>query len=121
LAREQLKLARSVLQPKAAANTALARKAVEVGAADMLRLLESERGQRLVQIEGLEAEFRARESWVGLEQAVGWPLLAFPGEEPGAYPLWPGQPAPGGEAAEPGPAAPAKAGPAKDAPKGTEP
>ena len=86
LANEKLKLIRTVLTPKAEANIALARKSIEAGVTDMLRFLEAERGQRAVMIDAIEAEFAVREGWVELEQAVGLPLIQFPGESREAVP-----------------------------------
>ena len=97
LAGEKLTLIKTVLVPKAEANIALARKSIEAGATDTLRFLETERGQRAVMIEALEAEFAVREGWVELEQAVGLPLIQFPGEAPEAVPPL-GPEAEGGEA-----------------------
>lgn len=86
LVSEKLKLLKNTLLPKANANIDLARKSLETGATDALRFLETERGQRAVLIEALETELSVREAWVELEQAVGLPLLLFPGEKKGAVP-----------------------------------
>jgi len=87
LASEKLTLIKTVLVPKAEANIALAKKSIEAGATDALRFLETERGQRAVLLEALEAEFEVHASWVELEQAVGLPLIQFPGEARETLPL----------------------------------
>ncbi|MCZ7645691.1 MAG: TolC family protein [Planctomycetota bacterium] len=81
LVNEKLKLLKNTLLPKANANLELARKSLETGATDALRFLETERGQRAVLIEALDTELSVREAWVDLEQAVGLPLVLFPGEK----------------------------------------
>lgn len=83
---EKLRLLQNNLLPKANANIELARKSLEAGATDALRFLETERGQRAVLIEAQEAELSVREAWVALEQAVGIPLIQFPGEMKEAVP-----------------------------------
>lgn len=87
LANEKLKLIQTVLTPQAEANIALARKSIEAGATDTLRFLETERGLRAVMIDAIVAEFAVREGWVELEQAVGLPLIQFPGETPETAPV----------------------------------
>lgn len=72
--------------PHAIANQELARRAVEAGGADALRLLEVERALRELRVEVANAELTEIETWIELEQAVGHPLLAFPGE-PAAPPV----------------------------------
>lgn len=81
LVNEKLKLLKNTLLPKANADLELARKSLETGATDALRFLETERGQRAVLIEALDTELSVREAWVDLEQAVGLPLVLFPGEK----------------------------------------
>lgn len=66
--------------PRAEANEALARRAVEAGAADALRILEVQRSLRTLRVEAREARLTEIEAWVALERAVGHPLLTFPGE-----------------------------------------
>ncbi|MCW8131962.1 MAG: TolC family protein [Planctomycetota bacterium] len=93
---EKLALIERVLRPKAAANLDLARKALDAAATETLPYLETERAQRAVAIEAVEAEYDVRRAWVELEQAVGFPLIVFPGETPAAWPAW-NEDAPEGE------------------------
>jgi outer membrane protein, heavy metal efflux system len=81
IAIEKARILKTVVLPKAESNVALARKSVEAGAMDSLRLLETERAQRAVRVEALETELTVRNAYIGLEQAVGYPLLAFPTED----------------------------------------
>ena len=67
--------------PKAQKNVDLARRALEAGAADALRLLDAERSVRQIQIDALEAELAERSAWIDLERAVGYPLINFPSEQ----------------------------------------
>ncbi len=80
LAEERWRMVTSLFLPKAEANLETARKFRDAGAIDALRFLEVERALRAVRIEALDAERAVREAWVGLEQAVGFPLIRFPGE-----------------------------------------
>jgi len=77
---EKARLLKTVVLPKAEANIGLAKKSVEAGAMDSLRLLETERALRAVRIEALETEFSVRNAFIALEQAVGYPLVKFPTE-----------------------------------------
>jgi len=80
LALERLKLLQTVVAPITRENIELARKSFEAGATDLLRLLETERGQRAVQLDALESELSVRAAWLDLEKATGLPLLLFPSE-----------------------------------------
>lgn len=80
LAVEKMKLVKSIVVPKAEANLELARKSLQAGAMDSLRFLETERAQRAATVDAVETELSVREAWIELEQAVGAPLLKFPGE-----------------------------------------
>jgi outer membrane protein TolC len=71
---------RDGLLPKAQAQLELARKALQAGATDTLRLLEAVRGQRAALLEALDAEMELWTAWVELERAVGCPLVRFPGD-----------------------------------------
>ena len=82
IAIEKARILKSVVLPKAEANIALAKNSVEVGAMDSLRLLETERTLRSVRVEALEAELSLRTTFISLEQAVGYPLVKFPTEDP---------------------------------------
>lgn len=88
LAQEKGKLVREVFLPGAEANIRLARKLHEAGNLDPLRLLETERSQRAILIEASDSDLAVRKAWIELEQAVGLPLVAFPGEKPEAFPLY---------------------------------
>jgi outer membrane protein TolC len=66
--------------PLAKNNLALAKKAIESGTGDALRLLDAERSEREIRLEVLAADLAERRAWMGLEQAAGFPLLAFPPE-----------------------------------------
>ncbi|HEY3322542.1 MAG TPA: TolC family protein [Planctomycetota bacterium] len=81
---QRLALLKNNLEPQARQNTELARKTIESGASDTLRLLETERSQRTAAIDVLETELALRQTWVALEQAVGAAILQFPGEKPDA-------------------------------------
>ena len=89
LATEKLKFLKSELQPKARSNVELAKKSLEAGAGDALRFLETERAERSITIDVIESELNAREAWVDIEQAVGYPLTVFPGEKPNDFPTLP--------------------------------
>ncbi len=69
---------------KARNSIQLARRALAAGSGDVLRLLDSERTFRQVQIEALEAELADYRAWSALERATGWPLMKFP-HEPGGH------------------------------------
>jgi cobalt-zinc-cadmium efflux system outer membrane protein len=80
LSSERLKLLNTLVLPRANKNIELARKALETGQSDTLRFLETERGQRTVLLDALEAELSVRSAWIEIEQAVGYPLTTFPNE-----------------------------------------
>ena len=82
LAGRTRRILRQTIVPKAQNSIELARRALAAGSGDVLRLLDSERSFRQVQIETLEAELAEYLAWSALEQAVGFPLLEFP-HEPG--------------------------------------
>ncbi len=63
------------LAPRAEANVATARRAVEAGVGDARRLLEVERSARLVRLAQLETDAAVAAAWARLEHAVGAPLL----------------------------------------------
>jgi len=87
LATQKLKLIKTVLLPQTTRNMDLARRGLEAGGLDSLRVLETERGQREILIDALDTEFAVRSTWVALEQAVGYPLFQFPSEEPANVPI----------------------------------
>ncbi|MDL5055712.1 TolC family protein [Oscillatoria laete-virens NRMC-F 0139] len=80
IATEKLKLLKEKVLPKAQTNIDTAKKSLEAGMTDALKFLETERGQRAVQLEALDTELSMRRAWVDLEKAVGYPLQLFPGE-----------------------------------------
>jgi len=88
---EKLKLLK-IVSEKASASVELARKSLEAGATDALRFLETERAQRAILIDAIDTELAVREAWIETEQAVGFPLLAFPGERAEALPPLPDMP-----------------------------
>src|SRR5205085_2613855 len=80
LSTQKLKLIETTVLPRANSNIDLARKALDTGATDSLRFLETERSQRAVLLDALETEFMLRNAWIELEQATGYPLAVFPNE-----------------------------------------
>jgi outer membrane protein, heavy metal efflux system len=80
LAARTRRILRQTILPKAHNSIELARRALAAGSGDLLRLLDSERTFRQVQIETLEAQLAEYLAWSSLEQAVGFPLLKFPHE-----------------------------------------
>lgn len=80
LARERAQLLKSRALPLAEAQIKLARKAVDAGDADGLRVIDAERSHRRMLLETSSAEWDERRAWVALERAVGCPLLRFSGE-----------------------------------------
>ncbi len=80
LAGRTRRILRQRIFPKAQNSIELSRRALSAGSGDVLRLLDSERSFRQVQIETLEAELAEYVAWSALEQAVGFVLLEFPGE-----------------------------------------
>ncbi|MHC4854752.1 MAG: TolC family protein, partial [Planctomycetota bacterium] len=82
LAGHTRRILRQTIFAKAQNSIELARRALAAGSGDVLRLLDSERSFRQVQIEALKAELAEYLAWSALEQAVGFPLLVFP-HEPG--------------------------------------
>lgn len=80
LACERARLLKSRALPLAEAQIKLARKAVDAGDADGLRVIDAERSYRRMLLETSSAEWDERRAWVALERAVGCPLLRFPGE-----------------------------------------
>jgi outer membrane protein, heavy metal efflux system len=80
LAARKLSLLNGEVLPRANANIEQARRALDAGNSDALKFLETERGQRAVLLDALDAELSVREAWIALEQAVGKPLVLFPGE-----------------------------------------
>ena len=82
--------------PAAEANVRLARLQAEAGAVDTLRILEVQRSVQELQVETTAARLAELEAWLGLERALGQPLLPFPGEPAPGH-----QPSPTGDAAEP--------------------
>lgn len=87
--RAKLDLLRTVVVPQANSNLANARKALEAGLTDALKLLEVERGQRRAQTDLLETELSIRRAWIDVEQAVGFPLNLFPSESAKDQPTLP--------------------------------
>lgn len=86
LAMEKVKLLNTVLVPQAKTNMDLVRKTLEAGNVDLLRVLESERAQRIVLIDSIESEISAREALIDIEQAIGYPIVLFPSEEKASIP-----------------------------------
>jgi len=86
LATEKLSLLKTLVLPKALANIETAKKSLDAGVTDALKFLETERGQRAVQLDALETELAVRRAWIELEKAVGYPLQLFPGESASSQP-----------------------------------
>lgn len=82
LANQKLRLQKASILPKSNESLNLARKTLEAGATDILRLLEAERTHRSVTIESIETELSVFDAWIELERAIGYPLVQFPGEQP---------------------------------------
>ena len=78
----RLEIMQTKVKPAAARTRALARQALESGAADALRFLTVLREQMRLHIAMVEAEMAVYAAWSDLEQACGAPLLVFP-DEPG--------------------------------------
>lgn len=83
---ERLRELKTEVLPKAEAVLDVARKSMRAGVMDGLRYLETERSRRVAALETLEMEFVLRDAWVGLEEAVGVPLVQFPGERRASFP-----------------------------------
>ena len=66
--------------PRAERNVDLARRAIESGRGDILRVLDVQRTWRAVQVQVLEARAAELQAWLRLEAVVGHPLLEFPGD-----------------------------------------
>lgn len=81
VARRNAALLRGKILPLARNNVELARRTMQAGSVDALRLLDAERSEREILIEALTADLGECSAWVGLEQAVGCPLIAFPSEQ----------------------------------------
>jgi outer membrane protein TolC len=75
-----LTVIKSTLVPIATKNVETAKKSLEAGLSDSLKVLETERSHRTTQLDALEAELSLWKAWVELEKAVGYPLSLFPGE-----------------------------------------
>jgi outer membrane protein TolC len=86
LARRNTTLMRGKILPLARTNVELARRSLQAGSIDALRLLDAERSEREILIEALTADLEECSAWVGLEQAVGCPLVAFPSEQDATCP-----------------------------------
>lgn len=80
LARGKAIFLRSELASRSEENVKLARRAMEAGAGDVLKVLDTERSHRRIRIQLLNSELEERAAWVALEQTVGRPLLRFPDE-----------------------------------------
>lgn len=80
LSRVKFDLLRTGIVPQANSNLANAKRALEAGLTDALKLLETERSQRRAHADLLEAELSIRRAWIDVEQAVGFPLGLFPSE-----------------------------------------
>ena len=93
LAADKRLLLQTVLMPRAQANRDLARRSLDLGQTDMLRFLEAQRALRQTLADGVEAELGEIEAWVGLEQALGRPVLRFPDEDSLTLPSAPSDPA----------------------------
>jgi len=78
--RAKLDLLRTIVVPQVNSNLENARKALEAGQTEALKLLEIERGQRRAQTDLLETELSIRLAWIDVEQAIGFPLSLFPSE-----------------------------------------
>jgi len=80
VSRRNAALLRGKIVPLARKNVDLARRTMQAGPVDALRLLEAERSEREMRIEALAADLEEYAAWIALEQAVGCPLVAFPSE-----------------------------------------
>ncbi len=89
LGREKRKLLEEVVLPRSRENLDVAMAAMQAAALDSLKYLEVERKLRAVLVEAIEAESEIRKTVNDMEQAVGMPLVLFPGEGPESYPLLP--------------------------------
>lgn len=81
LARGKAKLLKNELASRSEENVKLARRAMEAGAGDVLKVLDTERSHRRIRVQILNSDLEERSAWVSLEQAVGRPLLRFPDED----------------------------------------
>ncbi len=85
---QKQKIAQTALT-QARENSDLARRSLQAGLVGPLHLLEAERSRREATKAIIETEQKAWGAWFDLEQAVGCPLVAFPGEEPAGLPSIP--------------------------------
>ena len=76
--RRRLAILRDKLQPTARRTLELARRALEVGSADGLRLLTVIQNNRSMRVRVLKNEQQVLDAWSTLETACGSPLLVFP-------------------------------------------
>lgn len=80
IATARLDLIESELLPRSKANRERARQALAAGSADALRVLETERQDRRLGLERLEAELGWRAAWNEVETVLGQPIRVFPGD-----------------------------------------
>lgn len=80
LARKKATMLRNELVPQSEESLKLAKRAMEAGAGDVLKVLDAERSYRRARVQLLDSEIEERMSWVELERAVGRPLMRFPDE-----------------------------------------
>jgi len=85
-AADEWRFVRQTLLPRAEKNVDLAQRQLQAGSGDTLGFLTAQRARAELVVEALEAELSLREAWVDLEQAIGKPLLHFPGESDAGRP-----------------------------------
>ena len=86
LGEQRQKLLKDILLPQSKNNLKIAEQSLKSGGIDALEYLEVKRGQQSVLKEVMKVENDLWKAWIDLEQAVGHPLLSFPGEEKSQYP-----------------------------------
>jgi outer membrane protein TolC len=86
LSEQQKKLLDEILLPQSKQNIMIAEQALKAGDIDALKYLEVKRGQQEVLKEVMQVQSDLWQSWIALEQAVGYPLLKLSGEDHSDYP-----------------------------------
>lgn len=89
LSEQRKKLLKDVLVPQSKNNLKIAEQSLKSGGIDALKYLDVKRGQQNVLKEVMNVENDLWKAWIDLEQAVGYPLISFPGEEKSQYPNLP--------------------------------